>query len=260
MTSVEVFYEGPVISCAEAKSAGSKFYFTGKPCIKGHVAQRYLKGGCIVCKAAQGEKWRRENPERYKQVQAEWYLENKEYHAEYGRKWRRANPDRVRLLSLRWRSRNRDRYLAMRRARQQSEASKEANRRYDRKRYHLKRKFDPSYRVHQKMRGIISRQLKKGGIEKGGRSWEKLVGYTKDALIKRLKKTIPPGYTWQDYLDGKLHIDHIVPCAAFNVTSAEDIDFRRCWHLSNLQLLPVSVNCAKGAALEKPFQPSFVGI
>lgn len=34
---------------AEAKAAGSTHYFTGKPCVRGHVALRKTKGACVEC-------------------------------------------------------------------------------------------------------------------------------------------------------------------------------------------------------------------
>lgn len=79
-----------------------------------------------------------------------------------------------------------------------------------------------------------------------------------DALIKRLKATIPPGWTWEDLLQGKLHIDHIVPQSAFNYRNAQDQDFKRCWALSNLRALPAKENLAKGTKLLQPFQPSLL--
>ena len=33
----------------EAIAAGEKFYFTGEPCIRGHVALRKTKGACLAC-------------------------------------------------------------------------------------------------------------------------------------------------------------------------------------------------------------------
>ena len=69
-------------------------------------------------------------------------------------------------------------------------------------------------------------------------------------------KTLPVGHTWTDFLEGDFHIDHIIPCAAFNFQSPEDPDFKRCWALSNLQLLPAEENLKKGAKLLQPFQPS----
>ena len=42
------------------------------------------------------------------------------------------------------------------------------------------------------------------------------------------------------------HVDHIRPCAAFDLTSAED--FAACWSLENLQPLWASENVRKGAS------------
>ncbi len=43
-------HDGPIVTRAEAKAVGLKRYFTGKPCPKGHVAERYTdKGSCLAC-------------------------------------------------------------------------------------------------------------------------------------------------------------------------------------------------------------------
>jgi len=89
---------------------------------------------------------------------------------------------------------------------------------------------------------------------KAGRTWKSLVSYNLNDLIKHLKKTMPEGYTWQDYLEGKLHLDHKIPISAFNFTKSEHTDFKRCWALSNLQLLPARENLVKSNKLTKPFQ------
>lgn len=34
---------------ADAKLLGNKYYFTGKPCIRGHIALRKTKGSCVEC-------------------------------------------------------------------------------------------------------------------------------------------------------------------------------------------------------------------
>jgi 5-methylcytosine-specific restriction endonuclease McrA len=61
---------------------------------------------------------------------------------------------------------------------------------------------------------------------------------------------------WND-LD-KLHIDHIVPISVHNFEKVTDDDFKKCWALNNLQLLPSIENISKGAKLEKHFQPSLI--
>lgn len=113
--------------------------------------------------------------------------------------------------------------------------------------------MDLKFNLNEKIRRLIAKPLKKG---KKNRHWESLVGYTLMDLKKRLTKTMPKGYTWQDFLNGKLHMDHIVPLSKFNFTKSEHIDFKNCWALRNLRLLPAKENLVKSSKLEKPFQPS----
>ena len=53
-----------------------------------------------------------------------------------------------------------------------------------------------------------------------------------------------------DAAAGEIHIDHIVPVAAFSITSLDCDDFKRCWSLSNLRPLWAADNRAKGSKLE----------
>lgn len=91
---------------------------------------------------------------------------------------------------------------------------------------------------------------------KNGQDWELLVGYTLDDLTERLEKTIPEGYNWSDFFKGELEIDHIIPVNVFNFSKLEHTDFKRCWALSNLRLLPAKENMIKNSKLSRPFQPA----
>lgn len=93
--------------------------------------------------------------------------------------------------------------------------------------------------------------------KKNKKHWENIVGYTVDDLIKRLKKTLPKGVTWDIFMENRrdYHIDHIIPQSAFNYETTGDMDFKRCWALSNLQILPASENISKMTKIDKPFQP-----
>ena len=88
------------------------------------------------------------------------------------------------------------------------------------------------------------------------RKWENLTGYTTDQLKEHLEKQFNNGMTWGNY--GQWHIDHKIPVAAFNFEKPEDVDFKRCWALSNLQPLWAVDNLKKHANLSKPFQPSLL--
>ena len=95
--------------------------------------------------------------------------------------------------------------------------------------------------------------------KKAGRHWEDLVDYSLEDLIKRLKSTLPEGYSWEDdFVKGNniLHIDHVIPMSAFNFDSPIHMDFKKCFALNNLQLLPAIENMQKSARLNEPFQQS----
>jgi len=89
---------------------------------------------------------------------------------------------------------------------------------------------------------------------KNHRSWLSLIDYTVSDLKKHLERQFQEGMTWENY--GDWHIDHIIPVSAFNITCPEDLDFKRCWALSNLRPLWAKENIIKHCKLEKPFQPA----
>jgi HNH endonuclease len=46
-----------IISRAAAKAKRLKFYFTGKPCVRGHTARRFLSGDCTKCRSFRGRRY-----------------------------------------------------------------------------------------------------------------------------------------------------------------------------------------------------------
>ena len=179
-------------------------------------AKQYYKDNEEKIKEYQKE-WQQKNKENIKQQNKQYYIDNKEYHKQY----HIDNTDHIKEYQKQW---NRQKY-----------------------------KTNLKFNLNNRMSRAIRESLKGN---KAGRHWESLVGYSLNDLIKHLKKTLPKNYNWNDYLDGKLHIDHIIPKSVFNFTKYTQIDFRNCWALKNLQLLPAEENLIKGAKLYKPFQPS----
>ncbi len=70
-----------------------------------------------------------------------------------------------------------------------------------------------------------------------------LLTYNFDALKRHIESMFSEGMSWENY--GKWHVDHIKPCAAFDLTDKDQFD--SCWRLSNLQPLWASDNIKKGA-------------
>ena len=56
-----------VISKEDAKARGLKRYFTGKPCNRGHVAERFVSSGvCFECNRVRVKRWCKANPVKRK--------------------------------------------------------------------------------------------------------------------------------------------------------------------------------------------------
>jgi len=211
------------------------------------------------------KEWRKKNRDRLSKYNKQWQKNNpekvKKYyqrHEETVIKWQKNNPEKVKLYRRRCYLNNpgyyRQRYqehkdVILKYIRQYNQEHKKERNEYTKNKY----KTDLKTNLNCKISIAMRRHLKDN---KNGRKWESLVSYTLNDLIKRLKKTIPMGYTWDDILTGKLHIDHIIPKLAFNFSKPEHTDFKRCWALSNLRLLPAKENHVKHAKLNSPFQPA----
>lgn len=100
---------------ATAKSIGAKFYYTGKPCSRGHIALRKTKGSCTECLK---EDWVLDNKKRSEKPKSEaskaaskrYYEKNKEAVKaranarpkdevnQYKKKYKEANPELYKAL------------------------------------------------------------------------------------------------------------------------------------------------------------------
>jgi hypothetical protein len=87
-----------------AKKLGAKYYFTGKPCKRGHVDKRHLTGACVACTRERNladreahylgsAKWREANREYLRQKQRQYYRANAERCQATNRAWAKANPE-----------------------------------------------------------------------------------------------------------------------------------------------------------------------
>jgi len=177
-----------------------------------------LQPYCKVCQNKSISRWRAKNIERVKQLQAERRKRYPEQYREYRRKWKEKNP----------------------------EAAREITRRYDRK-----HRSTASGNLNRRMQRAIRVSLEGN---KAGRKWEGLVGYTLADLMSHIESNFLPGMSWNNMKEW--HIDHKIPKSAFNFQNDTDIDFKKCWALTNLAPLWSFDNLSKHDKLERPFQPS----
>lgn len=175
--------------------------------------------------------------------EAESRERNRDTRLEYSRKYLEENRERERIRSTEY-----------------NEANREERRKYARDRARIMREEDPDYgkkkyaqnrerelerarerrckvrnRIHYAMSRAIAHCLGAGG--KSGESWLKIVGYSREDLMRHLERQFLPGMTWENYGADGWEIDHIVPKSLYVFTDKNDIEFKKCWSLKNLQPL-----------------------
>jgi len=69
--------------------------------------------------------------------------------------------------------------------------------------------------------------------------------YSVKELMDHLERLFKDGMNWSNYGKDGWHIDHVRPCASFDMT--DDCQFQECWELSNLQPLWAKDNLKKGS-------------
>jgi hypothetical protein len=113
------------------------------------------------------------------------------------------------------------------------------------RRYQERYRTDPQFRVAVVLRKRIAMALKTRGVSKS-KSLRELLGCSIQELRVHLERQFRPGMSWENH--GEWHIDHIRPCAAFDLTLVAEQ--KVCFHYSNLQPLWAEENMKKSAKLE----------
>lgn len=218
-----------IIPRAEASKKGLKFYFTGKPCKRGHVSERYVANGrCMACAAEHYL----ENKDYVKARAAKYYVKNKEALAASQAKWQKENPEAVKASKAKYSAKNKE-IIKARKAKWQKEnpdAVKATNAKWQ--------KENPMYMfVRKSLRRVQSNW--KGGRRKS----EKILGYTYEALQAHIEKQFLKGMSWENRAEW--HIDHIIPVSEHLKNGVEDPKVINC--LSNLRPIWADENLSKGS-------------
>lgn len=107
-----------------------------------------------------------------------------------------------------------------------------------------RRKTDLNFKIRCNLQATLNRAIKSQNAHKSGRTME-LVGCTVDFLKKYIESKFTKGMTWDNYGRKGWSMDHIKPCASFNL-----IDHREqkiCFHYTNLQPLLEPDNVRKSS-------------
>jgi hypothetical protein len=107
-------------------------------------------------------------------------------------------------------------------------------------------KNDPIFRFKKLTRSRISDEIKKAGGNKIYKMVD-LLGCTALEAKEHLEKQFKEGMSWENHGNNGWHIDHIIPCASFDLTDQEQQ--KKCFYYTNLQPLWASENLSKGAKI-----------
>lgn len=105
---------------------------------------------------------------------------------------------------------------------------------------------NPHAKITQNLRARMRKVIKKGF--KSGHSLS-ILGCSSQEWKVYLESKFTDGMSWENY--GEWHIDHIVPCASFDLTKEEDQI--RCFHYTNTQPLWKADNYKKGCKVDYEF-------
>jgi len=205
--------------CKESKSVSEFYRDSSRP--------DGLTYTCIACIKISRAKFQQDNKEKLsKYKQRHWALHKQEI-AISKSKYYKLNRDKILRDRSKYYQRNRDsiikqknRYAANRRA------------------------VDPLFKLIHNLRRRVHAAL--ASNYKTGKTIA-LLGCTPEALKNWLSYQFEEGMSWGNY--GKWHIDHVIPCASFNMEDLEEQ--KKCFHWTNLQPLWAVDNLRKGAKYEQ---------
>lgn len=178
---------------------------------------------CKLCQLQMGRKSRMKNLEYYRERDLYWNskrdlkkINNRPKTITQKKQWYEANKDRI--LQKKKQAYNNRRDII----------EKRIARKLLRKQILIRR------RIHQRISMGVRRYLRYG---KQSKSWNSLLGYNADDLKKHLESQFKNGMSWDEFLKGNIHIDHILPVSFFYFDNYDSPEFKQCWSLENLQPL-----------------------
>lgn len=149
-----------------------------------------------------------------------YYKNNQQKLKKQTQKFRNENPEYMKL----WRADNRVK------VQKQKRLWLEKNRDLINKKERNKRKTNCAYKIKKNLRRRVNQVITRNNKSD---STLNLLGCSVYELIQYLEKQFVHGMSWENY--GEWHIDHIKPCAGFDLTKKKQQKI--CFHYTNLQPL-----------------------
>ena len=173
--------------------------------------------------AEKAKEYRRKNREIIKKRSREYAEANKESIAEYKKEYYQKNKQSFTHRRRKWYKENKE---------------LTANRKKE------KYKKDPLFKISSILRARLG-QAMVGNLKSA--TTEKLLGCNYEHARQHLENQFTDGMSWNNHGMHGWHIDHIIPCASFDLTDPKQQ--RQCFHYTNLQPLWAEDNLRKSDKL-----------
>lgn len=250
------------------KMKGGKFGVNSKckDCEKKHKAKYYEKNKIKVLlkvktyREQNVEKvkttnrlYRKNNLEKVSVLIKEYKLKNKAAISEQGKKYREQNREYIKSRLLKNKEKIKNWQKQYRIENKIKIRAKNANYFYlnrvdilKKKRIYIKNRIERDLNFKLRMSFSAKTRII---INKGYKSASslKLLGCSIEHARKHLESQFTEGMSWENYGFYGWHIDHLKPCASFDLTDPEQQ--RECFHYSNLQPLWAKDNLSKGCKI-----------
>ena len=194
---------------------------------------------CKVCHRKKQKEYYENNKEKISAQRKEYEAKNKEQIYARRTAFRKNNKERVSAQAARSYEKNKPKIRLARRIYRQANKDKINAKNAERL------KTNPQSKTARILRGRIRVALKSQGTFKSESTIE-LVGASIPFVKKWIESKFKPGMSWGNHGQGKgkWHIDHIRPCASFDLTDLGQQ--KECFNYSNLQPLWEEDNLSKG--------------
>ena len=218
-----------------------------------------IRSWCSVCESKRMKEYNDNNKDKISQLKKDWLKNNREARVNYRKvyyeknressieksiKWAKENPERNSIKLKKWYLENKERHIAKNKEWKINNAEKSKN--YYREYTNERRQNDIEFKIKAILRARLNKVLKSKSIEKT-QSAIVLVGCNCIELQKHIESKFDDKMTWANYGKYGWHIDHIKPCASFDL---KDINQQKeCFHYSNLQPLWATDNHRKGSRI-----------
>lgn len=210
-----------------------------------HAYKRAPDGCRAVCRACRAADHAAHRDDRMLK-RRDHYQANKERLNKASRAFYQKNIEAQRAAGLARHYRNRDKRIKQMQAYRESNLDEINARRRPKNRmaFHERYGVDVGFTLKHRLRALMRATLTNG---RDGLRMREILGYGADELKAHLERQFSNGMTWERFLSGEIHIDHILPVAHFKIDGAGSSDFKYCWSLSNLRPMWAKDNLSKGA-------------